>query len=178
MNNISIDENINNISLDRHRCVYCLSVPATTREHIIPKQLMRYNKRLKTQDHNVAHCCYECNQAKRHKLILPTPWNLKTAFVNVPDEYIYHLARWVYWNKDILNKLFSHEKLAQHFEVNPYHIDMIATLFKLGYYDNITPEKRGSNNFIIDYIALTKDGNNTIGDDEHEFICSSNGDKT
>lgn len=172
---MSIDEN--NVNLVRHRCIYCLSVHANTKEHIIPKQLMRYNKHLRTYDNNVAHCCYECNQAKKHKLILPTPWNLKTALINMPDEYIYSLARWVYYNKDILNKLFSHEKLALHFEVKLCHINMVSTLFKLGYYNKIIPEKRGNNEFNISYITLTKDGNNTIGDDEHEFICNSNGDK-
>ena len=151
------------------QCIYCGRTYGGTRDHIVPKSLLKdlnkfTGKTVNPPKDNIAPCCGWCNSAKGHRFIPPTAKNIKTVYINTPSMYIKSLADWVVNNKKILQHFFSDEVHRDFYNVTSKQISEVISLKSTKYYDKLDNSKINmpGNEFIRSSLSVT----------ELKLICS------
>jgi len=111
--------------MEERRCVYCGYTYGETREHLIPRSLIRKCTGFNNFDGNIVYACKSCNMEKGSNLVLPTVSNIHSKFNNVPSYNLECIAEWCYLHKTAL--LYWHPELKT-------DLEQVSYLYHIGYY--------------------------------------------
>lgn len=106
-------------------CIYCGCRKGNTRDHVIPKRLLR-EMHLNSFEGNLVNSCSECNFNKSDIVYFPTLRNIHSVYRNMNFKQVYVIAQWVVRYSETLIRMLPDQYST---------LNEVLYLNSLGYYD-------------------------------------------